>query len=72
MKLCGFEVGIDKPLFLIAGPCVVESEQLAMDTAGQLKELTAAWAWVLSISLPSTRPIALPGIAFVVPAWKRG
>lgn len=42
MKLCGFEVGIDQPLFLIAGPCVVESEQLALDTAGQLKELTAA------------------------------
>lgn len=41
MKLCGFEVGIDQPLFLIAGPCVVESEQLAMDTAGALKELTA-------------------------------
>lgn len=40
MKLCGFEVGLDHPFFLIAGPCVVESEQLAMDTAGQLKELT--------------------------------
>lgn len=41
MKLCGFEAGLDQPFFLIAGPCVVESEQLAMDTAGQLKELTA-------------------------------
>jgi 2-dehydro-3-deoxyphosphooctonate aldolase (KDO 8-P synthase) len=41
MKLCGFEVGLDQPLFLIAGPCVIESEQLAMDTAGQLKEITA-------------------------------
>lgn len=41
MKLCGFEVGIDRPLFLIAGPCVIESEQLALDTAGQLKTLTA-------------------------------
>jgi 2-dehydro-3-deoxyphosphooctonate aldolase (KDO 8-P synthase) len=40
MKLCGFEVGIDRPLFLIAGPCVVESEQLALDTAGELKALT--------------------------------
>jgi 2-dehydro-3-deoxyphosphooctonate aldolase (KDO 8-P synthase) len=40
MKLCGFEVGLDKPLFLIAGPCVVESEQLQMDVAGQLKEIT--------------------------------
>ena len=42
MKLCDFEVGLDKPLFLIAGPCVVESEQLQMDVAGQLKEITAA------------------------------
>ncbi len=41
MKLCGFEVGLDKPLFLIAGPCVVESRQLAMDTAGTLKEICA-------------------------------
>ncbi|WP_428623472.1 3-deoxy-8-phosphooctulonate synthase [Sedimenticola sp.] len=40
MKLCGFEVGLEQPLFLIAGPCVVESEQLAMDTAGELKALT--------------------------------
>lgn len=39
MKLCGFEVGLDRPLFLIAGPCVIESEQLALDTAGQLKEM---------------------------------
>ncbi|HSI23014.1 MAG TPA: 3-deoxy-8-phosphooctulonate synthase [Methylophilaceae bacterium] len=41
MKLCGFEVGLNQPLFLIAGPCVIESEQMAMDTAGQLKELCA-------------------------------
>jgi len=39
VKLCGFEVGPDKPFFLIAGPCVIESEQLAMDTAGTLKEI---------------------------------
>ena len=42
MKLCGFEVGIDRPLFLIAGPCVIESEQLALDTAGELKAITEA------------------------------
>ena len=41
MKLCGFEVGIDQPFFLIAGPCVVESEQLQVDTAATLKEITA-------------------------------
>jgi len=42
MKLCGFEVGLVQPFFLIAGPCVIESEQLAIDTAGYLKELTTA------------------------------
>ena len=42
MKLCGFEAGLDKPFFLIAGPCVIESEQLQMDVAGQLKEMTAS------------------------------
>lgn len=40
MKLCNFEIGLNKPFFLIAGPCVIESEQLALDTAGQLKEIT--------------------------------
>jgi len=42
MKLCGFDIGLTRPFFLIAGPCVVESEQLQMDTAGRLKEITAA------------------------------
>ena len=42
MKLCGFEAGLDKPLFLIAGPCVVESRQMALDTAGELKEIARA------------------------------
>ena len=41
MKLCGFDIGLDKPFFLIAGPCVIESEQLQMDVAGQLKEMTS-------------------------------
>jgi 2-dehydro-3-deoxyphosphooctonate aldolase (KDO 8-P synthase) len=41
MELCGFQVGLDHPLFLIAGPCVIESMQLQIDTAGQLKEITA-------------------------------
>ena len=40
MKLCGFEVGLERPFFLIAGPCVIESEQLALDSAGRLKEIT--------------------------------
>lgn len=41
MKLCGFEAGLDHPFFLIAGPCVIESEQLAIDTAAELKEICA-------------------------------
>ena len=39
MKLCNFEVGLDQPLFLIAGPCVIESQQMALDTAGKLQEI---------------------------------
>ena len=42
MKLCGFDVGLQQPFFLIAGPCVIESEQLQMDTAGTLKEITSS------------------------------
>ncbi len=42
MKLCGFDIGLDQPFFLIAGPCVIESEQLQMDTAGTLKEIAAS------------------------------
>jgi 2-dehydro-3-deoxyphosphooctonate aldolase (KDO 8-P synthase) len=42
MQLCDFEVGLDRPLFLIAGPCAIETEQLALETASQLKEITAS------------------------------
>jgi len=42
MKLCGYDIGLDQPLFLIAGTCVIESEALALDTAGRLKEITGA------------------------------
>jgi len=41
MKLCGFDVGLDQPFFLIAGPCVIESRQMALDTAGALQQMTA-------------------------------
>jgi 2-dehydro-3-deoxyphosphooctonate aldolase (KDO 8-P synthase) len=41
MKLCGFDAGLDRPFFLIAGPCVIESLALQLDVAGQLKEMTA-------------------------------
>lgn len=44
MQLCGFNIGLQQPLFVMAGPCVVESEQLALDTAGKLKELTTKLA----------------------------
>ena len=40
MKLCGFDAGLEHPLFLIAGPCVIESEALALETAGALREIT--------------------------------
>ena len=40
MNVCGFEIGLEQPFFLIAGTCVIESEQLALDTAGTLKEIT--------------------------------
>lgn len=46
MRLCNFEVGLDQPLFLVAGPCVIESEQLALDTAGELQQICA------SLSIP--------------------
>ena len=42
MRLCGFDVGLDQPLFLIAGPCAIESRQMALDTAGELKTICAA------------------------------
>ena len=42
MQLCGFEIGLDQPFFLIAGPCVIESEQLQMDTAGILQDITSS------------------------------
>ena len=42
MKLCGFDIGLTQPFFLIAGPCVIESRQMAFDTAGRLCEITTA------------------------------
>ncbi len=59
MKLCGFEVGLDQPFFLIAGPCVIESEQLQLDVAGKLKEITGR----LGI------PFIFKGITRFCPDW---
>ncbi|MDQ2147314.1 3-deoxy-8-phosphooctulonate synthase [Alcaligenaceae bacterium C4P045] len=42
MKACGFDIGLDHPFFLIAGPCVIESREMAFETAGRLKEITSA------------------------------
>ena len=60
MKLCGFDVGLDQPFFLIAGPCVVESEQLQMDVAGTLKEITAALGipFIFKSQLRQGQPLA--------------
>ena len=72
MKLCGFDIGLDQPFFLIAGPCVVESEQLQMDTAGTLKEITASLGipFIFKCSFDkANRSSRAP--AFAAPAWKR-
>ena len=58
MKLCGFEAGLEQPFFLIAGPCVIESQQMALDTAGALREITGELGIPLSTSPRSTRPTA--------------
>jgi hypothetical protein len=70
-KLCGFDVGLDHRFFLIAGPCVIESEQSALDIAGELKEITADWVFHLSISLLLIKPIAPLELLSVAWAWKR-
>jgi 2-dehydro-3-deoxyphosphooctonate aldolase (KDO 8-P synthase) len=56
MKLCGFDIGLNQPFFLIAGPCVVESEQLQMDTAGRSRRSRPRWAFRSSSRAASTRP----------------
>jgi 2-dehydro-3-deoxyphosphooctonate aldolase (KDO 8-P synthase) len=62
MKLCGFETGPDQPFFLIAGNCVVESEAMTMDTAGELKEITAELGipFIYKSSFDKANAIAAP------------
>ncbi len=72
MKLCGFEVGLDRPFFLIAGPCVVESEQLQMDVAGQLKELTAALGIPFIFKSSYDKANRSSGASFRGPGMERG
>ena len=72
MKLCGFEVGLDKPFFLIAGPCVVESEQLQMDVAGSLKEITGALGIPLIFKSSYDKANRSSGDSFRGPGMERG
>jgi 2-dehydro-3-deoxyphosphooctonate aldolase (KDO 8-P synthase) len=72
LKLCGFEAGLDKPLFLIAGPCVVESEQLQMDVAGQLKEMTAALGIPFIFKSSYDKANRSSGASFRGPGLERG
>ena len=70
MRLCGFEVGLEHPLFLIAGPCVVETEQLALDSAGALQEMAAKTGRFRSFINPLlTRLIAVPATVIAARAW---
>ena len=70
MNLCGFPIGLDRPLFLIAGPCVVESEQLQIDVAGQLKEITSAlsmpFIFKSTTSTPRTPSVEVKNVIFLL------
>ena len=72
MKLCGFEVGLERPFFLIAGPCVVESEQLQMDVAGQLKEITTELGIPFIFKSSYDKANRSSGASFRGPGMERG
>ena len=72
MNLCGYEVGLDRPFFLIAGPCVVESEQLQMDTAGTLKEITSALGIPFIFKSSYDKANRSSGASFRGPGMQRG
>jgi len=72
MKLCDFEIGLERPLFLIAGPCVVESEQLQMDTAGALKEITAALGIAFIFKSSYDKANRSSGSSFRGPGMEKG
>ena len=72
MKLCGFDVGLDKPFFLIAGPCVVESEQLQMDVAGQLKEIAGELGIPFIFKSSYDKANRSSGTSFRGPGMERG
>lgn len=72
MKLCGFDVGLNHPFFLIAGPCVVESEQLQMDTAGHLKEITSALGIPFIFKSSYDKANRSSGMSFRGPGMEKG
>jgi 2-dehydro-3-deoxyphosphooctonate aldolase (KDO 8-P synthase) len=72
MKLCGFDVGLDRPFFLIAGPCVVESEALQLDVAGQLKEMTGALGIPFLFKSSYDKANRSSGASFRGPGMERG
>jgi 2-dehydro-3-deoxyphosphooctonate aldolase (KDO 8-P synthase) len=72
MKLCGFEIGLNQPFFLIAGPCVVESEQLQMDTAGALKEITSSLGIPFIFKSSYDKANRSSGTSFRGPGMERG
>jgi 2-dehydro-3-deoxyphosphooctonate aldolase (KDO 8-P synthase) len=72
MKLCGYDIGLERPFFLIAGPCVVESEQLQMDVAGQLKEITTALGIPFIFKSSYDKANRSSGTTFRGPGMERG
>ena len=72
MKLCGFDIGLNQPFFLIAGPCVVESEQLQMDTAGTLKEITASLGIPFIFKSSYDKANRSSGVSFRGPGMEKG
>jgi 2-dehydro-3-deoxyphosphooctonate aldolase (KDO 8-P synthase) len=72
MKLCGFDVGLNRPFFLISGPCVVESEQLQMDVAGHLKEITGALGIPFIFKSSYDKANRSSGTSFRGPGMDRG
>jgi 2-dehydro-3-deoxyphosphooctonate aldolase (KDO 8-P synthase) len=72
MKLCGFDIGLDQPFFLIAGPCVIESEQLQMDTAGALKDITASLGIPFIFKSSYDKANRSSGTSFRGPGMARG
>ncbi|MES2152504.1 MAG: 3-deoxy-8-phosphooctulonate synthase [Pseudomonadota bacterium] len=72
MKLCGFDVGLDQPIFLIAGTCVIESRQMAMDTAGTLKEITSALGIPFIYKSSFDKANRSSGVSFRGPGMEKG